>query len=90
MGIFGRRGRDCMIVGFTTTYAISTYHHYHCEFESCSGDTLYYKVFSDLSGQWFSPGTSASSTNKTERHDIAEILLKVTLNTITHNHLFYH
>jgi hypothetical protein len=28
-------------------------------------------------GRWFSPGTSASSTAKTDRHDIAEILLKV-------------
>jgi predicted secreted protein len=32
---------------------------------------------------WFSPGTPVSSTNKTDRHDIAEILLKVVLNTIT-------
>jgi hypothetical protein len=32
-------------------------------------------------GQWFSPGTPASSTTKTDRHDIAEILLKVALNT---------
>jgi hypothetical protein len=32
-------------------------------------------------GQWFSPGTPASSTTKTGRRDIAEILLKVTLNT---------
>jgi hypothetical protein len=31
--------------------------------------------------QWFSPGTPASSTTKTGRHDIAEILLKVVLNT---------
>jgi hypothetical protein len=23
----GRRGRDCMVVGFTTTYAINVYHH---------------------------------------------------------------
>jgi hypothetical protein len=23
----GRRGCDCMVVGFTTTYAISGYHH---------------------------------------------------------------
>jgi hypothetical protein len=30
-------------------------------------------------GRWFSPGTPASSTNKTGRHDIAEILLKVAL-----------
>jgi hypothetical protein len=32
-------------------------------------------------GQWFSPGTPASSTAKTGRHDIAAILLKVTLDT---------
>ena len=30
-------------------------------------------------GRWFSPGTSSSSTTKTGRHDIAEILLKVGL-----------
>jgi hypothetical protein len=28
-------------------------------------------------GRWFSQGTPASSTTKTGRHDIAEILLKV-------------
>ena len=33
--------------------------------------------------QWFSPGTPVSSTNKTDCHDINEILLKVVLNTIT-------
>jgi len=32
-------------------------------------------------GRWFSPSTPASSTTKTGRHDIAEILLKVALNT---------
>jgi hypothetical protein len=32
-------------------------------------------------GRWFSPGTPASSTTKTGRHDIAEILLKVALST---------
>jgi hypothetical protein len=32
-------------------------------------------------GPWFSPGTLASSTTKTGRHDIAEIFLKVALNT---------
>jgi hypothetical protein len=31
-------------------------------------------------GWWFSPDTPASSTTKTGRHDIAEILLKVALN----------
>ena len=33
-------------------------------------------------GLWFSLGTLVSSTNKTDRHDITEILLKVALNTI--------
>ena len=28
-----RRGRDRMVVGFTTTFAISAYHHKKCEFE---------------------------------------------------------
>jgi hypothetical protein len=41
------------------------------------------KVYQLLAhGQWFSPGTLTSSTTKTGRHDIAEILLKVALNTI--------
>jgi len=31
----------------------------------------------------FSVGTPISSNNNTDRHDIAEILLKVALNTIT-------
>jgi hypothetical protein len=34
-------------------------------------------------GMWFSPGTLLSSTNKTDHHDITEILLKVALNTIS-------
>ena len=36
-----------------------------------------------IAGQWFSPGPPVSSTNKTDRHDITEISLKVALNTIT-------
>jgi hypothetical protein len=32
--------------------------------------------------KWFSSGPPVSSTNKTDRHDITEILLKVALNTI--------
>jgi hypothetical protein len=40
------------------------------------------KVYQLLSyGRWFSPGTPASSSTKTGRYDIAEILLKVALNT---------
>ena len=38
------------------------------------------KVYQLLAhGRWFSLGTPASSTTKTGRHDIAEILLKVAL-----------
>ena len=33
---------------------------------------------------------SGSSTNKTDRHDIVEILLKVALNTITPNRSWVH
>jgi hypothetical protein len=36
-----------------------------------------------VAGRWFSPSTPVFSTNKTDRHDITEILLKVALNTIT-------
>jgi hypothetical protein len=37
-------------------------------------------------GRWFSPGTPASSTTKTGRHDIAEILLALsTINKIKLN-----
>jgi hypothetical protein len=37
-------------------------------------------------GRWFSPGPPVSSNNKTDRHDITEILLKVALNTIKQQH----
>jgi hypothetical protein len=33
-----------------------------------------------VAGLWISPGTPVPSANKTNRHDIAEILLKVALN----------
>ena len=36
---------------------------------------------------WFSMGTPISSTNKTDRQDITEILLKVALNTIILTHV---
>jgi hypothetical protein len=40
------------------------------------------KVYQLLAhGRWFSPDTPASSTTKTGRHDIDEILLKVAFNT---------
>jgi hypothetical protein len=35
-----------------------------------------------MAGRLFSSGSPVSSTNKSDLHDIAEILLKVALNTI--------
>jgi hypothetical protein len=43
---------------------------------SVASDKVYQLFAHD---RWFSPGTPASSTTKTGRHDIAEILLKVAL-----------
>ena len=48
--------------------------------ESCSGEV--YLIWL-ATGQCYSAGTSVSSTNKTDHHYVAEILLKVMLNTIT-------
>ena len=51
------------------------------------------KFFSNLQqvGGFFFPGMLVFSTNKTDRHDITEILLKMALNTIKHqtNHILY-
>ena len=48
------------------------------------GTTLRDKVCQWLAaGRWFSTGTSVYSTNKTDRYDITNILLKVALNTIS-------
>jgi hypothetical protein len=51
--------------------------------EVCSIQHYLIKFVSDLRQVWwFSPGTTVSSTNKTDSHDIADILLNVALNTI--------
>jgi len=80
-----------MVVGFTTTYAISAYHHWSCEFESRPGEVYsiqHYviKFVSDLryvSGFLralpFPPPIKLTATI----YVISEILLKVALNTIT-------
>jgi hypothetical protein len=55
---------------------------------AAASNTVYHLL---AQGRGFSPGTSASSTIKTGRHDIAEILLKVALNTKNSNiiiHIF--
>ena len=89
----GHRGHDRMVVGFTTLYAISAYHHWCCEFESrSSGRGVQHYAIKFVTSRWFSPGPPVSSTNKTDRHDITEILLKVALNTIklTNTHIKCH
>ena len=83
--ISGPPGPDRMVVGF------SAYYHSSCEFGPCScrgvlDTTLCDKVCQWLeTGLYFSPGSPLSSINKTDRHDITEILLKVALNTINLN-----
>jgi hypothetical protein len=57
-----RCGPDHMVVGFTTTYAISAYHHLCCGFESRSVEVYsiqhYVMQFvTDETGQWFSQST---------------------------------
>jgi hypothetical protein len=43
------RGRDHIVDGFTTTYAISAYHHWCCEFESRSGQGVQHYVIKFVS-----------------------------------------
>ena len=50
----------------------------------CSNTTFCDKVCQRLpTGRWFSQGTLISSMNKSNRHDVIEILLKVALNIIS-------
>jgi hypothetical protein len=65
-----------MLVGCTTTYAISY------EFESCSWQGVLNTTLCDNFCQVTFSRSMIFSTNKTGRHDIIEILLKVVLNTI--------
>ena len=69
----GRRSRDRMVVGFTIPYAITT--------STMSLNPA--QLVSDLrlfcGFMWFSLGTLVFPTNKIDRHDISEILLKVVL-----------
>jgi hypothetical protein len=72
-GIWSHRGCDRMVVGFTTTVPITT------KVVSSNPDhgEVYIYIYIYLiqhyvikivsaTGQWFSPGTPVSSTNKTE------------------------
>jgi len=69
------RDRGRMVVGFTTTYAISVYHHW-CEFESRSGRGVQHyviKCVSDLRHVggflrvlWFLPSTKLTAMMQLE------------------------
>ena len=67
-----------MVVGFITTYVISAYHHWSCEFESRLRRVVLYTTLYDKVCQWFatdlwfSPSTPVSSTTKTDNDDITE------------------
>jgi hypothetical protein len=74
-----------MEVGFTTTYSISAYHHWCCEFESPSRRGVQHYVIKFVSYLW-QVGGFLRVLNKTYRHDITEILFKVALNTIKKTH----
>ena len=75
----GRCGHDHMVVGFAITYAISAYHHWSSKFESRTWLGVLDITFCDTVYQWH----AVSFTNNTDSHDIADILLKVALNTMT-------
>jgi hypothetical protein len=79
----GRCGLDHMVVGFTTTYAISAYHHWCCEFESLSERGVHHYVIKFVSElrQLVVFSGSSGLINKTDCHDVTEILLKVSLYT---------
>jgi hypothetical protein len=71
----------CRVVGFPFVIVLPVLISHFNIFKFLSAASV--KVYQMLShGRWFSPGTPASSTTKTGRHDIAEALLKVALNTI--------
>jgi hypothetical protein len=80
---------DSNISGFTTTCAISAYQHWCCEFEPRSGEmySILHYVIKFVSNIWQVSGFLRvllfPPSNKTDRYDITEILLKWALNTIT-------
>ena len=89
----GCRGRDRMGVGFTISYA---YHHKSWKFESRSWRGVLDTILCDricqwlATGRWFYLGTAVSSSNKTDRHDISEILLKVAVKYYTSHTALLH
>ena len=81
--MFSLYSNQLLLVGFTTAYAISAYHSKRGEFECRSWRDILDTTLCDKVCQvgcflrvFRFP---ISSTNKTDRHKIAEILFKVTL-----------
>ena len=80
---------DRMVVGFITAYMQSVPVTTNVKNSNPApggllDTTLYDKICQWLAtGRWLSSGPPVSSINKTDRHDITKILLKVALNTIT-------
>jgi hypothetical protein len=76
-----------LIYNYLCNQCLSQFLSCECKYSSWWGaldTTLCDKVCQWLATDgWFSQGISVSSTNKTDHHNIAEILLKVALNTIT-------
>ena len=101
--IYFQRYQTSVIIELPTSYGSWIYNHLCNQYLSSltlwvripfKRDVLYTTLCDRVcqwlaEGRWFSPGTLISSTNKTDRHDITEILLKVALNTISHNHHIY-
>jgi hypothetical protein len=59
--------------------------HWSCEFEPRSWRSVFDTTLCDKACQWLTTGrcfSPVSSVNKTDHHDITEILFKVALNTI--------
>ena len=73
----GCRGRDRMVGGFTTTYAISLSPLTLWVWIPLMARCAWYNIL------WWRLKFVSFSTNKIDHHDITEILLKVLLNAIT-------
>ena len=84
-------GSDRMVVGFTTiceiavpiTTEVVILNSAHGEVYSIQHYVIKFVSDYSMAGRLFSPGTPDFSNNKTDHHNINEILLKVALNTIT-------
>jgi hypothetical protein len=82
--IWGRRGRDRMVVyNYLCNQCLSPLMLWVRISIRARCTTLYDTICQWLAtGRWFSPDPPVSSPNKTDRHAITEILLKVALSTI--------